>query len=116
MYSGNLGKTRINLSNFIKLRDDETSVITAAKCRDCKIIINSISEKRLSMHRLIYVDKRHSLTYQSANCQFKYLLPFYRRSCKMINKNNQHKSADSKKHESRVDYERNFDEDDEVHF
>ena len=51
MSSGHLGQTRIDWSNFIKLRDEDTLCIVAAKCRSCEIILSSVSNKRLSNHR-----------------------------------------------------------------
>ena len=59
MSTGHLGQTRIDWSNFIKLRDEDTLNIIAAKCRSCQRILSSVSEKRLAAHRYTYVEYIH---------------------------------------------------------
>ncbi|OXU16338.1 hypothetical protein TSAR_006155 [Trichomalopsis sarcophagae] len=43
--------TRIDWSNFTKLRNEDTHCIEAAICNSCKSIIHSYSDKRFQNHR-----------------------------------------------------------------
>lgn len=43
--------TRIDWSNFTKLRNEDSHCIEAAMCNSCKIIIHSYSDKRFQNHR-----------------------------------------------------------------
>ena len=51
MATANLGNTKIDWSDFSKLRDDDTLRIVAAKCKNCKIVLNRVTDKSLTSHR-----------------------------------------------------------------
>ena len=61
MSTARLGKTTIDWTNFIKLRNDETLTIVAAQCKSCEKILRSPSSRNLNNHRYGKLIEKYSL-------------------------------------------------------
>lgn len=56
-------KTTINWDSFDKGRNEDTFIIEAAVCKKCKVIIRTVTEKRLDAHRYIIIVVYISLSF-----------------------------------------------------